>query len=96
MTSIESGTAARRTVVVGAASGLHARPAALVVQFANATPVDLRLRKGDREAQPRSIISLLALGASQGDEVEIEGTGEGADEVVAELAALIASDLDAS
>lgn len=96
MTSTENGTTVRRTAVVGSASGLHARPAALVVQFANATTVELRLRKDDREAQPRSIISLLALGASQGDEVEIEGTGEGAEEVVAELAELIASDLDAS
>jgi phosphocarrier protein HPr len=85
-----------RTVTVGSASGLHARPAALFVAAAAAQPVPVTIQTGDRPAVPaRSMLSVLALGARQGTEVVLAADGDGADAALDELAALLARDLDA-
>jgi phosphotransferase system HPr (HPr) family protein len=87
---------ASRTVVVGSASGLHARPAALFVQAAAGQRVAVTIRTAGRPPVPaRSLLSVLALGARCGTEVTIEAEGEGADEALDLLADLLARDLDA-
>lgn len=85
-----------RTVVVGSASGLHARPAALFVAAAANQPVPVTIRTGDRKPVPaRSMLSVLSLGAKQGTEVILEADGDGAQLAVDSLAELLARDLDA-
>ena len=85
-----------RIVIVGSASGLHARPAALFVAAAGAQPVPVTIRTADKAAVPaRSMLSVLSLGAKYGTEVTIEADGDGADAALDELAALLARDLDA-
>jgi phosphocarrier protein len=86
---------ATRTVIVGSASGLHARPAALFVAAAGAQPVPVTIRTGDKKPVPaRSMLSVLSLGAKYGTEVTIEAEGDGADAALDELAALLARNLD--
>ncbi|GLY07599.1 MULTISPECIES: HPr family phosphocarrier protein [Actinoplanes] len=85
-----------RTVAVGSSSGLHARPAKLFVEAAAAAPVKVTIRVGDKKAVPaKSMLSVLALGAKKGTEVTLEADGDGADEALDGLAALLARDLDA-
>ncbi|MDT0379445.1 HPr family phosphocarrier protein [Streptomyces sp. DSM 42041] len=85
-----------RTVVVGARSGLHARPAALFVQAATRLPVQVNVaRDGRPPVSARSLLSVLSLGAGHGDAVVLSAEGEGAEAAVDELARLVASDLDA-
>ena len=85
-----------RTVAIGSASGLHARPAALFVAAAAAQPVKVTIRTGERKAVPaRSILSVLALCAVHGTEVTLEAEGDGAQSAVDALAELLARDLDA-
>jgi phosphotransferase system HPr (HPr) family protein len=86
---------AQRTVVVGSTSGLHARPAALLVKAAGEQPATVRLRVGDRPPiDTRSILAVLAQRVKQGTEVTLEAEGEGAEQAVAALAELIARNLD--
>jgi phosphocarrier protein len=86
-----------RTVTVGSASGLHARPAALFVAAAAAQPVPVTIRTGEKKPVPaRSMLSVLSLAARCGTEVILEADGEGAQAALDELAALLARDLDAS
>jgi phosphocarrier protein len=86
---------AQRTVAVGAASGLHARPAALFVKAAAAAPVPVTIRVGAGRAVPaRSMLQVLSLGAKQGTEVTLEAEGADAERALDELAALLARDLD--
>jgi phosphocarrier protein HPr len=86
---------AQRTVAVGSASGLHARPAALFVKAVAAQPVPVRLRVGERApVDARSILAVIAQRVTQGTEVTLEAEGEGAEAVLEELAALLARDLD--
>ncbi|UWP87262.1 HPr family phosphocarrier protein [Dactylosporangium fulvum] len=86
-----------RTVVVGSASGLHARPAALFVAAAAKQPVQVTIRTGDKKPVPaRSMLSVLSLGAKKGTEVTLEAVdGDGAQAAVDALADLLERDLDA-
>jgi phosphocarrier protein HPr len=88
--------AARARVVVGSPVGLHARPAAVFVRAVVDSALPVRLAKLDRagSASPpvdaRSILAVLALDVAHGDKVELSADGENAEQVVAELAALLA------
>jgi phosphocarrier protein len=86
---------AQRIVTIGSRTGLHARPATLFVQAAKAAAVPVRIsRDGRPPVDARSILAVLALGATHGAEVTIEADGDGADTALDSLAALLASDLD--
>lgn len=86
----------KRTVTVGSASGLHARPAKIFVETASRQPVDVRIAvEGKKPAPARSLLSVLALGVEQGTEVTLEAEGAEADQVLDTLAELLARDLDA-
>ena len=85
-----------RRVNVGSKVGLHARPAAMFVQAAAKQPVKVTIAKasGGNPVDARSILSVLALDARGGDEVILVAEGDGADQALDELVALVARDLD--
>lgn len=70
-----------RTVSVVNPLGLHARAAARFVRLAAQFTATIRVAKGARELDGKSILGLLLLGASRGSEIVIRA--EGADEVAA-------------
>ncbi|MDQ0791880.1 HPr family phosphocarrier protein [Streptomyces sp. B1I3] len=87
----------QRTVSVGSPSGLHARPASLFVRAAARQPVRVTVARDGRDpVDARSMLSVLALAAQHGDSLVLSAVGEGAQEAVEELAALLAQDLDAT
>ncbi|MET7493108.1 HPr family phosphocarrier protein [Streptomyces sp900116325] len=87
----------QRTVAVGSRSGLHARPASLLVQAASRQPVKVTIsRDGQSAVDARSLLSVLALAAQYGDSVVLAAEGDGAEAAVEELATLLARDLDAT
>jgi phosphotransferase system HPr (HPr) family protein len=69
--------------------GLHARPAALFVQAANQFNCDIKVTHGEREANAKSILGVLTLGAEQGAVITIRAEGEDADQALVELKALV-------
>ncbi|MFF5209373.1 HPr family phosphocarrier protein [Streptosporangium sp. NPDC000396] len=78
---------AERQVTVKAEVGLHARPAATFVQTAAKTPLDVTVAKGNgKPVNAKSILAVLSLDVRQGDIVVIAAEGEGADELVDQLA----------
>jgi phosphocarrier protein HPr len=84
-----------RVVVVGSRVGLHARPAKLVAQEAGRQPVVVKIAKDGKDpVDARSLLSLLALGAKQGDEVTLSAEGDDAEAAVAAIASLVEQDLD--
>ena len=87
-----------RTVVVGSASGLHARPAALFVAAAarQTVPVTIRTETAKKAVPAKSMLGVLSLGAKHGTPVTLEADGDGADAALDELAALLERDLDAA
>ncbi|MEK9656000.1 MAG: HPr family phosphocarrier protein [Halieaceae bacterium] len=56
--------------------GLHARPAAKVVECASRFSSDITLCFKDREIDAKSIMSVLMLAAGQGSEIVLRISGE--------------------
>jgi phosphocarrier protein HPr len=95
MSTETAGTTVERQVTIRSKVGLHARPAAAVVKAANEQPTVVRIAKDGDAVDARSMLSILSLGAEQGDTVTVSAEGADAAEAVAALAALLESDLDA-
>jgi len=85
-----------RRVVVGSKVGLHARPAALFVQAAAKQAVQVTIAKGDKApVDAKSILKVLSLDARGGEEVILAAEGDGAEDALDALAAVVAADHDA-
>lgn len=84
-----------RTVKIASTSGLHARPAAIFSQAASEQPAAVTIEKaGSAPVQASSILMLLTLNADHEDEVTLRADGDGADESLDALAALLEKNLD--
>ena len=75
--------------VVKNETGLHARPASLFVQKAAKYKSTIKVKKDGKEANAKSIISVLSLGTSFGSEITIIADGPDAEEAVAGLVELL-------
>jgi len=86
---------AQRTVTFGSAVGLHARPASTIAKAAadSGHAVTLEAANG-KKANAASVLLLLSMGVSQGDELILTVDGDDAEAAADELAALISSELD--
>ncbi len=73
--------------------GLHARPAALFVRTAAGFQSTIRLRNlsrdPSREADAKSILSLMTLGVEHGHEILVQAEGPDEDAAVAALRNLV-------
>lgn len=78
-----------RTVRIANPSGLHARPAAEIVELLLDYDADVMIVAGDRRANAASITQLIALGASVGDEVSISASGDDADAAINAVLAVL-------
>ncbi len=87
---------ASKTVIVGSAVGLHARPASLIAQAAEAFDDEILLKLEDADdddaVDAASSLMIMTLGAEKGASVVV--TSDNAEAVEA-IAALIEKDLDA-
>ena len=81
-----------KEVAVVPEEGLHARPAALFVKTAKAYSSDIKVLKDGKEANAKSSLSLMTLGAKQGDKLTIRAEGEDEETAVEELADLISTE----
>jgi phosphocarrier protein HPr len=70
-----------RRVTVRNALGLHARAAARFVKLAGSFQCQIRVTRGARTMDGKSILGLLLLAAARGSELAI--SGDGVDEVAA-------------
>ena len=68
--------------------GLHARPAALIVQTANKFACDVTLLKDGQNVNGKSIMGVLMLAAAKGTIVQVKTDGEQARECAEAIAQL--------
>jgi phosphocarrier protein HPr len=69
---------------------LHARPAGQVARAAaRHHPTTVELTAGDRSANARSILAVMALGAVTGNEIRVTVAGSDADTVADELVEIL-------
>lgn len=82
-----------KTVTVGSAVGLHARPAALIAEKAGSLGSAVTLGvAGGMPVDASSALMIMTLGAKKGDTVEVSSDDQGALE---KIAAMVEQDLDA-
>ena len=82
-----------KTVTVGSAVGLHARPAALIAEAVAKSGVPVTLATpGGNPIDAGSPLMIMTLGAKQGTEVVVDSGDEA---VLDRIADMVASDLDA-
>jgi len=81
-------------VTITNALGLHARAAARFVHTASAFQSRVRVARGQREMDGKSIMGLLLLAAAQGTSVTISADGTDEIDAVATLRALVERGFD--
>ncbi len=74
--------------------GLHARPASIFVKIANRYESEVTVRKGSEAVNGKSIMGLMTLAANQGSVLELEVSGNDAEQAMAELEQFLATDKD--
>ena len=78
-----------RTIEITNKRGLHARASAKLVNVASALSARIEVEKDGNRVVGTSIMGLMMLGAAMGDSITIYCQGDGCDEAMAELAALV-------
>lgn len=84
-------TRLERTFTIQNSLGMHARPAAMVVQAANRFRSDIQFEKDGLQINAKSIMGVLTLAAGKGASVVVVCEGDDAAEALAALAKIFES-----
>jgi len=88
-----------RKATIASRVGLHARPASIFAAAVGELPIEVTIGMEGAPVEDAmdasSILSLMSLGAANGDVVVLRAEGEGADEALAALVKILETDLDA-
>jgi len=82
-------TALSQEVAITNKRGLHARASAKFVNLASELPARIEVEKDGNRVCGTSIMGLMMLGAAMGDSILIHCDGDGADDALAKLVALV-------
>ncbi|MFB5190612.1 HPr family phosphocarrier protein [Alicyclobacillus fastidiosus] len=74
-----------KTLVIHNPTGIHARPAAILVNKAQAFVSKITLEKDGRKVDAKSILGVMAMAVNQGSTVTIRAEGSDEERAVAEL-----------
>ena len=77
-----------KKIVIGNRAGIHARPAALLVQTANTFDSQIFLEKDSERINGKSIMGIITLGATYRTEINIIAEGKDEKEAVEAIAKL--------
>jgi len=78
-----------KQLVLQSRGGLHARPATFLVQMANKYQSKIKVVLDGKEADGKSVIGLLTLGAGQGKEITLVVDGTDEQEAMADMFAFL-------
>jgi len=75
-------------------SGLHARPAAIIVQNANNFKSDIFLEKNEDRVNAKSIMGVMMLAAATGSKIKVIAEGDDEIEALDQISKILESDID--
>lgn len=84
----------KQTIALTTSSGIHARPAALLVRTSNKFTSKITVYAKDNtelKADAKSITSIFALGISEGKKIIVEAEGEDEKEAIATIVNVLGS-----
>ncbi len=82
------------TAIVKNSLGIHARPAALIVQASSRFRSEILLSKDGMEVNGKSIMGVMMLAAETGAEIVVRAEGEDEEKAARELVRVIESKFD--
>lgn len=77
-----------KVIVVKNRAGIHARPAAMIVQTAGRYDARIFFKKDHEEINAKSIMGVITLGAAYNTEITISADGEDEEDAVTAIARL--------
>ncbi len=77
---------AERTMTITDETGVHARPATILVNKAGGFKSDIQLAYNGKSVNLKSIMGVMSLGIPQGAEITISAEGDDAEEAVNTIA----------
>lgn len=80
-----------KEVMVNSSTGLHARPATLLVKKASSFKSDITIEFNGKKANVKSLIGVLSLGVTKGSNIKIITSGADEEHAVEEIVKLINS-----
>jgi phosphocarrier protein len=80
----------KRETTISNKLGLHARASAKLTKLAGSYPCEVWLSRGDRRVNAKSIMGVMMLAAGVGSVITVETEGQGEQEAMDALIALIA------
>ena len=81
-----------KSVVITNSQGLHARPAAELVEAMKGFDAAVSVSVGEKTADTKSIMSVLALGATPGSEAPVVADGPDAEDAASAAIAIMVSE----
>ncbi|OFI07750.1 phosphocarrier protein HPr [Clostridium acetireducens DSM 10703] len=79
----------KKEVMVNSATGLHARPATLLVKKASSFKSDIFIESNGKKANVKSLIGVLSLGVTKGLKISVIASGDDEALAVDEIVRLI-------
>lgn len=84
----------KEDIILQGESGLHARPASLLVKEAAKYSSNIKVARDGQEYNAKSIMGVLSMGATKGDKLTIMAEGQDEEEAVKALINLIKNQLN--
>ena len=79
----------KRDIMIINKLGLHARAAAKFVTLASGFEAEIRLLRGEREVNGKSIMGVMMLAAARGTQLELQASGPEAEQALNHLEELV-------
>ena len=76
-------------IIIPNPTGLHARPAAVLANLAKKFKAEVRIQKGDQQANAKSVVAIMGLEIGHGDKVTLIAKGDDADAAIETLTPLL-------
>ena len=81
----------KRTVTIELASGLEARPIAMLVQLASSYESTIYVQSDNKKINAKSIMGMMTLGLFAGEKVTVSADGEDEEEAMANIEKFLSS-----
>jgi phosphocarrier protein HPr len=83
-----------KNIIVQNETGIHARPAGIIVKTAAGFKSNIFLVKDGKEYNAKSIMSLMTMAAAKGEEITVRANGEDEEAAVEAIVNLILTGLE--
>jgi Phosphotransferase System HPr (HPr) Family len=81
---------------INSENGIHARPAGILVKKISGFKSDVKFFKGEKEANAKSLLSIMGLGIKDGEKLDVEICGVDEDILSEKLEEMLQNDFNAN